>query len=211
MNIGGTVCIVDDDEAIREAVSLLVSSIGLETRTHASGEELLAEIPEQGPACVLLDIRMPGMSGLKVQDRLQEIRPDLPVIFLTSHGDVPVAVRALKKGAFDFFEKPAFDRQELLDRVQEALRRHAQHLQQTHARDKAADALARLSPREREVMELIAAGCLNKVIADRLDISERTVEIHRGRVMKKLGVQSVAALVRIRDRADRGSDPDPRP
>lgn len=209
MNVGGAVCIVDDDEAIREAVSLLVSSVGLETRTHASGEEFLAEIPEQGPACVLLDIRMPGMSGLKVQDRLQEIRPDLPVIFLTSHGDVPVAVRALKKGAFDFFEKPAFDRQELLDRVQEALRSHAQHLQRTHARDEAADALARLSPREREVMELIATGCLNKVIADRLDISERTVEIHRGRVMKKLGVQSVAALVRIRDRAGDGSEPRP--
>lgn len=209
MNVGGIVCIVDDDEAIRGAVSLLISSIGLETCTHASGEEFLAEIPEQGPACVLLDIRMPGMSGLKVQDRLQKIRPDLPVIFLTSHGDVPVAVRALKKGAFDFFEKPAFDRQELLDRVQEALHSHAQHLQQTHARDAAAAALARLSPREREVMELIAAGCLNKVIADRLDISERTVEIHRGRVMKKLGVRSVAALVRIRDCAGHGSEPPP--
>lgn len=203
----GIVCIVDDDADVREAVALLIHSIGLEARLHASGDEFLAAVPDDRPACVLLDIRMPGTSGLEVQRRLRETHPDLPVIFLTSHGDVPVAVRALQRGALDFFEKPAFDRQELLERIQQGLRHHEQCLRKRRASEAAMHALARLSPREREVMELVAEGCPNKVIAHRLGISERTVEIHRGRVMKKLDARSVADLVRIRDSV--GHDPGP--
>lgn len=197
-----TVLIVDDDHAVRQALGLLIESVGLATRGHASGRDFLDAEPPSGPACVLLDIRMPGMGGLEVQDRLREINPDLPVIFLTSHGDVPVAVRALKKGALDFLEKPGFNREELIERIQQALRLHGERLRQGRAWRAVRARLEQLSPREREVMDLVADGHANKVVAAQLGISERTVEIHRGRMMKKLGLRSVAELVRIRGEAD---------
>lgn len=197
MNGDGTVYIVDDDEAVRDAVELLISSVGLDARSFASGSEFLETGLPAGPACVLLDVRMPGMSGPEVQEHLQAARPDIPVIFLTGHGDVPVAVRALKRGAFDFLEKPIFDRQALLDRIQQGLRTHAERLDHDHRKRETQARIDALSRREREVMELVAGGLANKQIADRLGISERTVEIHRGRVMKKLGVRSAAELVRF--------------
>lgn len=201
-----TVFIVDDDDGVRRALDLLITSVGIDTRPLASGAEFFAAGPAPGPACVLLDIRMPGMSGLEVQDHLLETNPDLPVIFLTSHGDVPVAVRALKKGALDFLEKPGFSREELLERIQQALRLHAERLRQHHTRDALHARLENLSPREREVMDLVAAGHANKRVAADLGISERTVEIHRGRMMKKLGLRTVAELVRVHGGRDPAAD-----
>lgn len=192
-----TVLIVDDDEAIRESLELLIGSLGIATRSHESGTDFLAADPPAGPACVLLDVRMPDMSGLEVQERLLEIRPDLPVIFLSGHGDVPMTVRALKNGAVDFLQKPGFNRSELLECIQQALRLHAERRRRRDSQRATEERLARLTRREREVMELVVAGEPNKNVAARLGISERTVEIHRGHLMKKLAVRSVAELVRL--------------
>lgn len=185
--------IVDDEDVIRDALAWLAQSRGLAVRGHASGQAFLASIgaPDPDGDCVLLDVRMPDMNGIAVFDQLiaRGLLPRLPVIFLTGHGDVPMAVDSLKRGAFDFFEKP-FNDNELLDRVEQALAasRAAASAARVQAR------LATLSAREREVLDLILAGKMNKVVADELGISMRTVEVHRAHIFDKMQVKTAVEL-----------------
>lgn len=174
-----------------------MQSAGLTTSIFSNGDDFLMACTPEMCGCVLLDVRMPGSSGLILQERLQEQGIDIPIIFLTGHGDVPMAVKALKKGALDFFQKPISDEQLLLDRVQEALRLHRENRDRYTEQGRLKRKLSLLTPREYEVAEQVAAGKANKVIAIDLGISERTVELHRSRVMRKLGLRSVAELVRL--------------
>ena len=196
MNAQITVFVVDDDRAVRESLALLVQSVGLEVETFASAGEFLDAYRPDRRGCLITDIRMPGMSGLELQERLTEDGYHIPVIVLTGFGDVPAAVRALKGGAVDFVEKP-FNPQALLDLVQQALVRDTELREQAAREADLAERMALLTPREREIMALIVAGKANKVIAIDLSISERTVELHRGRIMKKMQARSVAELMRI--------------
>jgi FixJ family two-component response regulator len=196
MNETATVLIVDDDSGIRQALELLMASANLASLSFASGRDVLNADKPEGPACVLLDLNMPDLDGLEVQQRLQEQDPSLPVIFLTGHGDVPVAVKALKYGAVDFFQKPGFDHQQLLQTIRQALASHQATRNANLERQRIRNGIHTLSPRELEVARLAAAGQANKVIGIELGISERTVEVHRGRAMKKLGLRQAADLVR---------------
>jgi FixJ family two-component response regulator len=191
-----TVFIVDDDAAIRFAMQALMDSVNLNHEIFASADEFLEKISGQRPGCLVLDIRMPGLGGLELQEELIKRGNTLPIIFITGHGDVPMAVEAMQKGAVDFIQKPFRD-QELLDRIREALatdeeRREAQ---QHHA--EVAHRLERLTNREREVFDLVVTGKPNKVIAYELGVSQRTVEIHRARVMEKMQARSLADLVKM--------------
>ncbi|MBR9971068.1 response regulator transcription factor [Magnetospirillum sulfuroxidans] len=191
-----SVFIVDDDEAIRDALSWLFQSRGVSVRSFASAEDFLAEWRPGLSGCLLLDIRMSGMSGLDLFDRLREVSASLPVIFLTGHGDVPMAVSALKKGALDFVEKP-FNDNELVDRVIEALALSAQRREREADTAGIANRLANLTARERQVMDLVLAGKLNKVIADDLGITMRTVEVHRAHVFEKMAVKTAVELAQL--------------
>ena len=191
-----TVFVVDDDEAVRRSLCLLLDSVGLESECYDSAVAFLDAWNAEHSGCLLLDIRMPSMSGLDLQARLTERRAALPIIFLTGHADVPLAVRAMQAGAFDFLEKP-FNDQELLDRVHAALDHDARDRQRKNERREVRDRIGRLTPRERDVLELVVDGNANKVVADSLGISERTVEIHRARVMTKMKADSLAHLVRL--------------
>ena len=191
-----TVFIVDDDAAIRFAMQALMDSVNLSHEIFASGDEFLEIMADQRPGCLVLDIRMPGLGGLELQEELIKRGNTLPIIFITGHGDVPMAVEAMQKGAVDFIQKPFRD-QELLDRIRDALatdeeRREAQ---QHHA--EVAGRLDRLTNREREVFDLVVTGKPNKVIAYELGVSQRTVEIHRARVMEKMQARSLADLVKM--------------
>jgi RNA polymerase sigma factor (sigma-70 family) len=190
------VFIVDDDDALRDSLTLLLESVRLTARTFASAQEFLREFNRKSPGCLVLDVRMPGMSGLELLDRLMADGVSLPIILLTAHADVPMAVRALKGGALDFLTKP-FSSQELLDRIQEALEQDRRRRE--HEADIAAVAarFARLTPREREVMALVVEGNSNKEIAAALGVSSKTVEAHRTKVMDKTEADSVAGLVRM--------------
>jgi FixJ family two-component response regulator len=188
--------VVDDDAAVRKALSLLMRSAGLQTTTYASAEEFLARYAPGAPGCIVLDIRMPGMSGLELQQTLAARRCATPIIMLTGHGSVPMAVRAMKAGAVDFLEKP-FQAGSLLALVEKSLQRDARMRREQTRRAEVAQRLARLTPREREVMAHLVLGKMNKAIAADLGISTRTVEIHRARIMRKLGVRSLAALMRL--------------
>lgn len=194
--MNSTACIVDDDDAIRDALSWLFKSRGVAARAWPSAEAFLADYGENLRGCLVLDVRMEGMSGLELFDRLQARACRLPVIFLTGHGDIPLAVAAVKKGAFDFVEKP-FNDNELVDRVIEALEYDAALRKQRAGQATAATRLALLTPREREVMERILAGKYNKVIADELNIAMRTVEVHRARIFEKMGVKSAVELAQM--------------
>lgn len=185
--------IVDDDEAIRDALEWLFQTRGVACRGWASAEDFLAAWQPEWRGCIVLDIRMGGMNGLACFDALRERACTLPVIFLTGHGDVPMAVSALKNGAFDFVEKP-FNDNDLVDIVVNALDADARSQAAIATRDTVAQRLAKLTGREREVMDLILAGKFNKVIADELNISMRTVEVHRARVFDKMGVRSAVEL-----------------
>ena len=193
----GNVAIVDDDEGVRRALSLLVESVGHDVYCFVSGDSFLDAEAPPAPACVLLDLRMPGSDGLEVQQRLHDAGSRLPVIFLTGHGDVADAVLALKRGALDFFEKPAFDRTALLGCIGDALERHQRALRRSDGERVLRERLQTLSRRELEVARLAAGGSANKVIGAELGISERTVEIHRGRAMKKLGLRTLPELIRL--------------
>ncbi len=196
MNPASTVFLTDDDPAIRDAVGLLLRANGLAVETFASAVDFLESDAVERPGCLLLDVRMPGMSGLDLQKRLQEMGCRMPIIFMTGHGDVPMAIRAMKAGAFDFVEKP-FQAQALLVRLHEALALDAQERRRQARRHDVAARMALLSPREQEVMERVAAGQYNKVIAAELGISISTVEIHRKRVMEKLQAASLSDLIQI--------------
>ncbi|MDQ5879948.1 MAG: two-component system, LuxR family, response regulator DctR [Pseudomonadota bacterium] len=185
--------LVDDDEAIRDALGWLLESRGLSCKTYPSGESFLAAWTPELTGCLLLDIRMHGMSGLELFDRLLERGNLQPVIFLTGHGDVPMAVSALKKGAFDFVEKP-FDDNELVNRVLEAQQLDRNQRASAASSDTLNSRLEKLTSREKQVMELILAGKFNKVIADELNISMRTVEVHRANLFEKMGVRTAVEL-----------------
>jgi two-component system response regulator DctR len=187
---------VDDDDAIRDALAWLLRSRGVTARTWPSGEAFLAEYGEATRGCLVLDVRMQGMSGVELFDALLARGCRLPVIFLTGHGDVPLAVAALKKGAFDFVEKP-FNDNELVDRIVAAMRHDEGQRERLESEASVAARLAELTPREREVMERILAGDYNKNIADVLGIAVRTVEVHRARIFEKMGVRSAVELAQL--------------
>lgn len=188
-----SVHVVDDDPAVRDSLVWLFSARGLTVTPWESGEAFLDGGGCTARGCVLLDVRMAGMSGLEVLDRLEEQGAILPVIVLTGHGDVPVAVQSLKKGAIDFVEKP-FDPEDLVERVQGALALELRRQEAATAARTVERRLATLSPREREVMDLMLEGKLNKQIADELGIAMRTVEVHRARILEKFGVRSAVEL-----------------
>lgn len=196
MNLTPTVFLTDDDPAIRDAVGLLLRTNGLDVETFASAADFLQSDALRRPGCLLLDVRMPGMSGLDLQKRLQELGCRLPIIFITGHGDVPMAIRAMKAGAFDFLEKP-FEGALLIKRIHEALTCDRHDRRRQWQRDQICTRLAQLSVREREVMQRVALGQYNKVVAAELGISISTVEIHRKRVMEKLQAHSLSELIRM--------------
>jgi two-component system response regulator FixJ len=190
------VFVVDDDEAVRSSTKLLLKSVGLPAVTFASAQEFLDNYDPLQPGCVVLDVRMPLMSGLELQQLLNIRGAIIPVIFITGHGDIPMAVEAMQHGAFDFLQKPFRD-QELLDRVQRALTRDTENRARLRHTDRIRERLASLSPREREVLELVTQGKANKMVAGDLGVSQRTVEIHRAHVMQKMEAGSLAELVRM--------------
>ncbi|GAB2181831.1 response regulator [Denitratisoma sp. agr-D3] len=192
----GTAHIVDDDEAIRDALTWLFKSRGIPSDAWPSAESFLADYHPQMRGCLVLDIRMEDMSGLELFDHLRSMGCRMPVIYLTGHGDIPQAVQSLKKGAFDFIEKPSNDNQ-LADRVMEALALDAEVNQRISLQAGANERLATLTQREREVMDAVLAGKLNKVIASELNIAMRTVEVHRARVFEKMGVKSAVELAQL--------------
>jgi len=193
------VYLVDDDEAVRDSLGMLFKSIGLEHEAYASALDFLQGHDPARHSCLVADIRMPGLSGLELQQRLNEQRAEIPIIFITGHGDVPMAVTAMKSGAADFIQKPFRD-QDLIDRINKALGRDRERRKVRAEENVIRERIALLTPREKEVMQRVARGQANKVIAMDLGVSQRTVELHRARVMKKLRIRSVAELVHGIDR-----------
>jgi len=194
------VCVVDDDESVRRGLRRLLKSAGYTAEIFSSAEEYLAREIFQGALCLLLDVRMPGLKGPALQEALEERGTCEQIVFITGHGDVPTATRAMKKGAVDFLTKP-FDGEELIQAVKRALKRSEERLRNRGERLKARSRVEKLTPREFEVLRFVVMGLLNKQIAAELHTAEKTVKVHRGRVMQKLGVTSVADLVRISQRA----------
>jgi FixJ family two-component response regulator len=188
--------VVDDDEAVRSSLKLLLKSAGLSTLAYASAAEFLAAYQDDQPGCLVLDIRMPGMNGLELQDELTRRGAMIPVIFITGHGDVPMAVEAMQRGAMDFLQKPFRD-EDLIDRVRKALVLDRGNRAQLKARHAIRSRLAILSPREMQVLRLLTLGKSNKQMAGDLGVSQRTVEIHRAHLMRKMEATSVAQLVRM--------------
>ena len=191
-----TIFVVDDDEGVRNSIRFLLKSVGLATRTLSSASEFLENYKPREPGCLVLDVRMPGMSGLELQQQLNLRGAIIPVIFITGHGDIPMAVEAMQHGAFDFLQKPFRD-QDLIDRIQRALERDARNRAALTQHDRIRARFESLTPREREVLSLMTSGKPNKVMAGELGVSQRTVEIHRARVMEKTGAGSLAQLVRM--------------
>lgn len=191
-----TVFVVDDDSAVLKGLQLLIKSVGMNVEIYLSAQEFLDSYDPVRPGCLVLDIRMPAMSGLELQEMLQKKKVRIPIIIITGYGDVPVAVQAMKKGAVDLIEKP-FSDQVLLDRIQNSIAEDIQARQKEAERKELESRLALLTPRERQVMDLVTAGKLNKVIASKLGLSQKTVEFHRNHIMEKMKVDSVAELVRL--------------
>jgi FixJ family two-component response regulator len=193
------VYVVDDDELVCRALARLFRSVGLEARTFPSAPAFIDYTPPDRPACLVLDVRMPGPSGLDLQSALGQARRNIPIVFLTGHGNVPTSVRAMKGGAVDFLEKP-FNDQELLDCIHRALDLSREQRANRGELVELRRRLETLTPREREVLKLVVAGKLNKQIADNLGNAEKTVKVHRGRVMQKMRADSVADLVRMTEK-----------
>jgi FixJ family two-component response regulator len=196
------VFVVDDDSSIRAAIKSLVSLVGLRVETFGSAQEFLRNERPDGPGCVVLDVELPGLSGLDLQGELAAHGIKLPIIFITGYGDIPMSVRAMKAGAMEFLTKPFRD-QDLLEAIQQALERDRAARQHSREIAKLRERFEGLTSREREVMSLVVAGWLNKQIGFELGISEITVKIHRGRVMNKMGAQSLADLVRMTEKLER--------
>jgi FixJ family two-component response regulator len=190
------VYVIDDDEAVRDSLKLLLESVDLRCEAYASATSFLEDHDPQQHSCIVADIRMPGMSGLDLQEELGRRASTIPILFITGHGDVPMAVDAMKSGALDFIQKPFRD-QDLLDRIHQALERDAGHRDDNREIAEVRRRIAKLTGRETQVMERVVKGQANKVIALDLGVSQRTVEIHRARVMQKMGARSLAELVRM--------------
>jgi len=197
-----TVFVVDDDASVRKGLVRLLKSAGYRSESCASAEEFLHRWErDPTPGCVLLDIQMSGLDGMQLQQKLQTSTHPIPIIFISGHGDIPMSVKAMKAGAVDFLSKP-FREDDLLDAVQQAIRRDRQQRALRGEREAAEKRYEALTAREREVMALVVAGLLNKQIASELGASEKTIKIHRGRVMEKMKVQSVADLVRAAEKIE---------
>ena len=199
MDANATVFVVDDDAAMRDSLKDLIRSVGLRGELYASAQDFLRSERPDVPGCLVLDVRMPGLSGLDLQRRLTEAGVSMPIIFISGHGDVPMTVRALKAGALEFLTKPFRD-QDLLDAIQQALDGDCQARDERAATEAVHRRFASLTPREREVMAKVVAGLLNKEIAAELRTSETTVKTHRRQVMEKMGANSLPELVRMADR-----------
>ncbi len=194
-----TIFIVDDDPSIRESTQLLLESVGFNVKTFISGQDFLKAKVQADLGCLILDVRMPGLSGLDLQEKLLSVKTQLPVIFITGHGTVPMSVRAMKAGAVDFLQKP-FEEQELLDAINRAIARQREQKSKNEEADKIEQRLKTLTPREYEVYTLLVAGLANKEIAYDLGMSERTVKAHRAQIMEKMKAGSFADLVRFSER-----------
>ncbi len=207
MSESQTVFVIDDDEAVLRSIERLIRAGGYAVLAYRSAREFLRMFQRpQHPGCLVLDIAMPGLSGIELQRRLVETECDLPIIFITGHGDVPTSVRAMKAGAVDFLTKP-FDDRELLQAVRQALYKDRLAIRQRHERAQIMKQIGSLTSRENQVMRLVVSGMLNKQIAATLGACEKTIKVHRGRVMRKMQVQSVAELVRIAEKAGMFSAP----
>jgi len=191
-----TVFVVDDDPAVRQSLRWLIESVGLTVKAYGTANEFLEQYSHDGHGCLVLDVRMPGLSGLDLQEKLAARNIEIPIIVVTGHADVPMAIRAIKAGALDFIEKP-FNDQVLLERIGQALAADARIRKTQNERAEIAARLESLTSREREVMEMVVSGKANKVIAGQLGVSQKTVEVHRANVMKKMQVESLAGLVRL--------------
>jgi len=198
-----TVVVVDDDGSVCRSVRRLLMSAGYDVLAYASATEFLETYPQGRGSCLVLDIRLPGMNGLELQHEMAVRGLRLPIVFITGHGDIPMSVRAMKAGAVDFLTKP-FDADQLLDSVAQAVRREAQMRSEQAEVDAIQESLATLTPREREVLERIVTGMLNKEVANDLGVAEKTVKVHRARVMEKMGVESLAELVHLAERVGIG-------
>jgi two-component system response regulator FixJ len=199
------VFVVDDDEAVRSALRLLLKSVGLVAVAFSTAQEFLATYEPGQPGCLVLDVRMPEMSGLELQQQLNIRGAVIPVIFISGHGDIPMAVEAIQQGAFDFLQKPFRD-QDLIDRIQRALAKDQTSRAELKERTLIRERIGTLTPRECEVLKLVTSGKPNKVMAGDLGLSQRTIEIHRSRVMEKMAASSLAQLVRmVLDEASGGS------
>ena len=193
------VFLIDDDRMIREGMQSLIRSVGLRVQTFASAQEFLQAKRPDEPSCLVLDVRMPGVSGLDLQRKLSEAKIQIPIIFLTGHGDIPMSVRAMKDGAHEFLTKPVRG-QDLLDAVQKAIDSDRELRKQRAELDRIRARFNSLTPREKEVLDLVVAGLLNKQIADQLGMSELTVKTHRAHVMQKTEAESLAHLVRMTEK-----------
>lgn len=196
MTTEATVYLVEDDDAVRDSLQMVLESVGHKVAAYSRGDAFLDDFSTEMAGCLVLDIRMPGMNGMELQRQLNSRNSILPIIFVTGHGDVPMAVEAMQKGAVDFVQKP-YREEELLGKIQQAIAADAESRAELAEKHKIVARLQDLTPREKQVMDLMIEGKANKVIAFDLDISQRTVEIHRARVMEKMGVRSLAHLVRM--------------
>ncbi|WP_339668611.1 response regulator [Dasania marina] len=196
MDLLPCVHIIEDDDAVRDSLQMMLESIGQKTKAFANADSFLSIYNQEMAGCIVLDIRMPGMNGMELQRQLNELNSILPIIFVTGHGDVPMAVEAMQQGAIDFVQKP-YREQELLDKIATAMALDEDNRASLQQRQLIMQRMNDLTPRERDVMQLMVEGKANKVIAIDLEISQRTVEIHRARVMEKLNANSLAHLVRM--------------
>ncbi len=195
-----TVFVIDDDASVRKSLSRLLRSAGYVAETFSSAEEFLRRKHFDGVGCILLDVKMPGLSGMDLQVELNKADYHMPIVFITGHGDIPMSVEAMKKGAVDFLTKP-FEDEDLLQAIENAIGKDREARAAYHEAQDIGQRIELLTPREKEILSFVVTGMLNKQIALKLDIAEKTVKVHRGRVMEKLGVDSVAELVRLAEKA----------